>query len=237
MKNDLIFDVGMHSGVDTNFYLKKGFKVVSIEANPILVEAAKTKFEFAIAQRLLSIENVGIYNKDTVLNFYINECDEWSSFHEHLGTRQGTQFSILEIPCKTLKYFVGKYGMPYFIKIDVEGVDAMVVRDLAQMKERPKFISVEDGGLDTLIALYEAGVRKFKFINQLKIRQYTLPSSTLEGVNIQHCFGVASSGPFGADLPGEWLTPEEAFSYYLEKVRPPMQMPIDGWWDIHGWFD
>jgi hypothetical protein len=29
---DLIFDVGFHRGEDTDFYLKKGFRVVAVEA-------------------------------------------------------------------------------------------------------------------------------------------------------------------------------------------------------------
>jgi 16S rRNA A1518/A1519 N6-dimethyltransferase RsmA/KsgA/DIM1 with predicted DNA glycosylase/AP lyase activity len=31
---DLIYDVGMHHGEDTEFYLRKGFRVVAFEADP-----------------------------------------------------------------------------------------------------------------------------------------------------------------------------------------------------------
>ncbi len=34
MNKSLIIDVGMHTGRDTEFYLKKGFEVIAIEANP-----------------------------------------------------------------------------------------------------------------------------------------------------------------------------------------------------------
>ncbi len=236
MNKDLIFDIGMHTGVDTEFYLKKGFRVVAIEANPTLVSAAEIKFESAKDQGRLYIESVGIFNSEINLNFYVNEdCDEWSSFTEHLGTRQNTKFRMIDVPCKPLNYFIEKHGMPYYIKIDVEGVDAMVVRDLSRLQGRPKFISVEDGGIDTLIALYESGVRQFKFINQLAIRDFILPNPALEGeMYVEHRFGIASSGPFGSELPGEWLGPEDAFKFYLDNVRPPNSPPIDGWWDIHG---
>jgi hypothetical protein len=30
----LVFDLGMHRGLDTRFYLDKGFSVVALEANP-----------------------------------------------------------------------------------------------------------------------------------------------------------------------------------------------------------
>ncbi len=29
--DDLLYDVGMHKGEDTDYYLKKGFKVIGIE--------------------------------------------------------------------------------------------------------------------------------------------------------------------------------------------------------------
>ena len=44
-KKNLIFDIGMHVGQDTEFYLKKGFNVVAVEANPKLVKENTEKFK------------------------------------------------------------------------------------------------------------------------------------------------------------------------------------------------
>lgn len=44
MNAQLIYDVGGHLGEDTDFYLKKGFKVVAIEANPGLAERLSERF-------------------------------------------------------------------------------------------------------------------------------------------------------------------------------------------------
>jgi len=41
---DLIFDLGANHGEDTEFYLSKGFRVVSLEANPDLVSRLQHKF-------------------------------------------------------------------------------------------------------------------------------------------------------------------------------------------------
>ncbi len=41
---DLVYDVGMHRGEDTAFYLAKGYRVVGFEANPELVEACQRRF-------------------------------------------------------------------------------------------------------------------------------------------------------------------------------------------------
>ena len=43
-KQNLIFDVGLHKGEDTDFYLKKGFSVVAFEADPDLVAACQERF-------------------------------------------------------------------------------------------------------------------------------------------------------------------------------------------------
>ena len=40
----LIIDLGMNDGSDTLFYLKKGFNVVAVEADPTLVDRAFTPF-------------------------------------------------------------------------------------------------------------------------------------------------------------------------------------------------
>ena len=37
MEKNLIYDVGMSNGDDTAYYLHRGFRVVAIEANPLLV--------------------------------------------------------------------------------------------------------------------------------------------------------------------------------------------------------
>lgn len=42
MNAQLIYDIGAHLGEDTDFYLKKGFKVVAIEANPFLAEGGSS---------------------------------------------------------------------------------------------------------------------------------------------------------------------------------------------------
>jgi hypothetical protein len=44
MTADLLYDVGMNNGDDTAYYLYKGFRVVAVEADPVLVEAARERF-------------------------------------------------------------------------------------------------------------------------------------------------------------------------------------------------
>ena len=46
----LIFDVGCNDGQDSDFYLKKGFRVVAVEANPALCEGLRRRFAQEIAE-------------------------------------------------------------------------------------------------------------------------------------------------------------------------------------------
>jgi FkbM family methyltransferase len=217
----LVFDIGMHTGVDTAYYLAEGYRVVAVEANPSLVAAGEKRFARDIADGRLILEGIGIHEHDGELPFTINDqVDEWSSFIPHLGQR-ANQHHTVNVRCRPLSYFLETHGMPHFMKIDVEGMDAAIVRQLRDTKTRPEFISSEDGGIDSLIALYEVGVRQFKFVNQIES---------------QKTFGGSSSGTFGDALPGEWLPPTHAFAFYLTKVRPPDSPPLDGFWDIHGKF-
>ncbi len=41
---NLIFDIGMHKGEDSEYYLKKGFDVVAFEAHPGLISETKNHF-------------------------------------------------------------------------------------------------------------------------------------------------------------------------------------------------
>ena len=53
--DDLVYDVGMHRGEDTAYYLAKGYRVVAIEANPELVGECRERFSDAIASGKLTM--------------------------------------------------------------------------------------------------------------------------------------------------------------------------------------
>lgn len=97
----LVFDVGMHIGQDTEFYLKKGFWVVAIEANPVLIKEAEKKFKKFIDEGRLKLENVGISDKYGEVDFYINRVKSaFSSFDKNIATRG---FEVDTIKIKALK--------------------------------------------------------------------------------------------------------------------------------------
>src|SRR5208337_928274 len=70
---DLIYDVGMHHGDDTAFYLHQGFRVLAIEADPQLVEAAIRRFRSKLSSGRLTILNVGVAETAGTGTFWICE--------------------------------------------------------------------------------------------------------------------------------------------------------------------
>lgn len=229
-----IFDIGFHRGLDTAFYLRKGFRVVAVEANPQLYQAGVREFTDAISAGQLILLNIGVGDADGEAPFYINlDNDEWSSFDMGLGTREGTRFDVVNVPLISAQRLFATYGMPYYAKIDIEGYDALVVRALSQFIARPTYLSVEDSGIETLIEVYNSGARKFKFIDQIDKWKIAAPIPPLEGDFTEFRFGACTSGPFGRELPGEWLDINAAAKFYVDTVRPGGRLPSDHWWDIH----
>src|ERR1017187_2249171 len=98
---DLVFDVGMHNGDDTAYYLASGYEVVAVEANPNLCEAAGLRFATEIADGRLTVRNVGIAEAAGELDFWVSENSDWSSFHREHATRAETGASSIRVPTIT----------------------------------------------------------------------------------------------------------------------------------------
>jgi FkbM family methyltransferase len=140
---DLIFDVGLNVGQDTAFYLSRGYRVVAIEADPILAEAARKRFCLAIEAGNLEIVNAGIAAHEGIAEFWI--CDgksEFNSFHKDIGARDGYPHHRIEVPTVRFASVLERFGTPHFLKIDIEGNDVLCLGDLSP-SSLPRFISVE----------------------------------------------------------------------------------------------
>lgn len=163
---DLIIDVGMCDGADTAYYLSKGYRVLAIDADPILCEKASRRFSNEIAEKRLDILNVGIAQGEKILTFYRSLKDPGlSSFDAELG-KVGDRFEEMQISCRPLSAIIAEYGIPYYLKIDIEGFDAIAISTLTAATT-PPYISVELNYCDTILEmLRQLGYQQFKLINQ-----------------------------------------------------------------------
>lgn len=237
MKSNLIFDLGMHEGHDTEFYLGKGFDVVAVEANPVMAQKGRERFADAIAQGRLTIVEAAIYETPGTIPFYVNETvSDWSSAYTTFGARPGTDFKEIQVEAIRFRGILDRFGCPYYIKIDIEGADSLVFDDLAQFGEIPKHISAEFGPFPLMLKAYNLGYRRFKLVNQDSNRFSQLPNPPLEGQYCEHTFNGLMSGPFGEEAPGPWMAFEEISRTFLTIVdlrnRYPHLFP-NAWFDFH----
>jgi FkbM family methyltransferase len=255
-KNKFIFDIGMHVGQDTRYYLKQGYKVLAVEANPILVDKAKKKFRKYVSSGDLIILNVGIADKESVLPFYKNlRLSEWSSFDKSLGSRNGTMYEEIAVQCVTTKNLFEKYGIPYYMKVDIEGYDYLCLSDIPVQGEKPQYVSCEASSLSWLEILKSKGYTKFKMISQSddyisldlnKERKKYYPQYLIvkNGIKLRlqkflpfkHQYG--SSGPFGEATKGEWKSYEEIQQLYMELTAGNNGKRLNNvsWFDFHATF-
>lgn len=166
----------MHNGDDTAYYLSLGFRVVAIDASPKLVEDAQKKFSNFIADRKLEILNVGIAATDAYMDFYLNKLDSvWNSFDKNIGMREGAEYDVIKVKTTSVDKIVKEKGVPYYMKIDIEGNDILCLTALLNCEEKPKYISVEMNEIDEILKLKELGYKKFKIIHQPSLLPLEIP--------------------------------------------------------------
>lgn len=277
---DLIYDVGLFDGGDTAYYLFRGYKVVAVDANPVMVENARARFAKEIQAGLLTLLNIGISKTPGTATFWISDIPEWSSFDKSIASRDATGHRPVSVATLPFWQLLTEYGIPNYLKIDIEGNDQLCVDALRGLSELPKYISVEAEcvgdsavlsdaqALSMLNSLHDVGYKGFKLVNQgggwtslrsNSVAQFwlRLVTSAARGrLRVRGLSGIAdrftdsarirtlgfdffpgSSGPWGDDVPGGWMTFEEARSTYLRERRSffSHRRPLYSfWYDWHG---
>jgi FkbM family methyltransferase len=269
--NELIFDVGMHEGQDTGYYLSKGYGVVAIDADPRLVDRAGIVFADAVRTGKLTLACCAIGDADEMLDFHLSEKSIWNSTNKAVSTRENVAVHTVQVPGRRLANLFAQHGVPFYCKIDIEGMDAACLRTLRGAADLPRYISVESEcigdrdalsdaqALETLDELLGLGYRKFKLVDQTSLLVLT-PSASVyrerpsllerarrrvqkhpdtpygywDAVAANRArlttahgyeFPKSASGPFGADLDGDWLTADDARKTLLRHRRDYFKMP------------
>ena len=100
MDKQLVFDVGVNDGDDTAYYLNRGYKVVGIEADPLLVEQLSGRFAEPIARGDLLLLNLGVADEEGEAQFWVSERSIWSSFSRDMASRDGLSCHPITVPTK-----------------------------------------------------------------------------------------------------------------------------------------
>ena len=108
----LVYDVGVHRGDDTAYYLHKGFRVVGVEANPAMADHLRNRFKSEIAAGALQLLEVGVAEVEGELDFWI--CDavtEWSSFMEQKASMGGKTSRPVKVRTVPFARILGQHSV------------------------------------------------------------------------------------------------------------------------------
>jgi FkbM family methyltransferase len=257
MSDGLIYDVGAHMGEDTEYYLKRGFSVVAVEAVPDYCDAIRARCAAYLEAGKLTVLNLCVAEAAGVAPFYVNESSSvWSTANPSWVERNnlyGPQ-PIREITVQTepLYEIFQKFGVPRYCKIDIEGNDLIALKSISGLLERPEFVSIESEKLnwnalvEELVTFRDLGYKKFKVVNQAYVGLQTLPQPSREGAYCEHAFEFGSSGLFGDELPGRWVDLSECLEIHKQIFRgyflngdhgifedTEQTLPSADWYDTH----
>lgn len=141
-KGDLCFDVGANVGNRVEPLLHIGARVVAIEPQ----EACHTQLQQKFGRRITLVKK-GVGDAGGVKEFFISDASTLSTFSRDFieDVKEG-RFSkhawnrSIPIEMTTLDALIAQYGLPKFVKIDVEGYELEVLKGLSQPVD---FISFE----------------------------------------------------------------------------------------------
>jgi FkbM family methyltransferase len=277
--SDLVFDVGLHHGDDTIYYLSLGYRVVAFEADPANVAICETRFADALADGRLRIVVGAIadprMHPDPTVTFYRHEGmsfmgsiePDWYGAHDRRGHQSGgaqeLAVTAITVPRVDFAHVLRTYGVPYYLKVDIEGADYVCLDALRTQDAKPAYVSCETTlvphaeAAGTLRRLRSLGYREFQAVNQARI-------PVEQQSPLGQPFPEMSSGLFGRDLPDIWMSaaslaakyrlvgaglrlagtgawlPQQSWrgAYRLSRLMTALvervtAIPIPGWYDTH----
>ncbi len=214
----IVFDVGAHKGEDSKYYLARGYKVIAFECSPLNIKFLKERFKNEIKSNDLVIETRALVcggSADKKLEFFVDDISVWGTLNINWAKRNerlGSNYKSILVDTLDPKEIYNLYGIPYFIKIDIEGSDMDVLKSLKYLKyeNRPKYLSLESSKTSWTALIEEfALLKKLQYVNfqaipQGKISKIITKWKNNEGKIIAYHHEKDSSGPFGEDLRNNW---------------------------------
>jgi FkbM family methyltransferase len=141
---DLILDVGANDGTKANIFLRLGARVVAVEPDELNQEVLRQRFlSYRLFKKPVKIVGKAVSDRNAIETMWINAPGSWMNtlnpkWVETLkgdSTRFGTSLEFgqkKEVHTVTLDDLFKEHGLPFFVKIDVEGYEVNVLRGLRQ---------------------------------------------------------------------------------------------------------
>lgn len=180
---DLVFDIGAHLGEHAAHFLALGARVIALEPQPAChhtLEVLRDK------NPQMTLIPYAVSETDGVTELCLSEVPAHATCNpeyqmarfpaESFGTR-------MTVPMISLERLSGLYGLPDYVKIDVEGHEWKILK---AMRLRPRFISFEfsrenlEMAEDIMGHLAPARFNVSLYSNQkLELKEWVMPNSIL----------------------------------------------------------
>jgi FkbM family methyltransferase len=193
-----------------------------------LCDLCRSRFADAVANGRLVILNVAVAgntSRDSV-TFYVHRTEHVISQLAEPEPSVRDQFDAIQVPQRSASDIVKMYGAPHYIKVDIEGMDGIVLKDLFSAGIVPDFISAESHSLYPFALLVSHGYDSFNLIDGRSVAdRYGSATIRTPAGPVNHAFPAHAAGPYGEDITTPWWH-GDAFLDVLASERL-------GWKDIH----
>jgi len=223
----IIYDLGAARGENLPYYLIKSELVIAVEANIESCNFIKKKFQTEITEKKLIVENciIGETNSNND-SFYLNENHLLGQYPMHKKNKLN-KFKKINLEKKNIENLFSTYGEPYYVKIDLEEYDNIVLKRIFDLQIKPNYISAEAIN-DEVIKLFLTNINyhSFKLVEGNTVGfLYNQFNFKINDKVVKYSFPENSAGPFGNDIMGNWMN-KKNFSKLMEFKK-------FGWRDIH----
>jgi FkbM family methyltransferase len=249
-RENLIMDVGMHTGEDVKRFLAAGFDVVAVEANPQLVMSASETFAAELDSGRLTIVAAAVAEARGRASFAVANHTIWSTLEPELIARNEnlaeTTYRYIDVDTIPFGDVLDEFGVPYYLKVDIEGYDMLCVRALRGRNEKPVYVSIEssvslntapvDAVFDELAELWTLGYRRFRYVDQAREVNTVPHDAVWEGPSWRSAWATLARAHLLrahhnlAGFGGRYarMPPSRAYNYLRGQLKRPV-----GWYDLH----
>ncbi len=138
-RGSTVFDVGANRGNFADAYLRLGLKVYAIEPNPACIREMEQLYGRKVAFEIVPC-GLGAEPGEAELFLGENGMDNVSTMsREYVAEARKIPFLApagwnrsIVVKLETMDRLISRYGLPDFVKIDVEGFEMAVLRGLSQ---------------------------------------------------------------------------------------------------------